>query len=157
MHVKFLNKAIYASSAVTPHKSSVTALKRVPFYPVPLFTRLDELMTQEGALKLKEKLLEQEKDLVVTQNEWLTQELNSRSEQLIQLRKERVTTMANLNSQVAIKDEEVRCALNRGYYFKFKFPLVVLFISMIDLCFSLATDKKFIFNSGFSEGILCRA
>jgi len=64
-------------------------------------------MTQEGALKLKEKFLEQEKDLMVSQNEWLTQELNARSEQLIQLRKERFTTVANMNAQLASKNEEV--------------------------------------------------
>ena len=69
--------------------------------------RFDELMTQEGALKLKEKLLEQEKDLMVSQNEWLTQELNGKSEQLIQLRKERFSTIANLNAQLATKNEEV--------------------------------------------------
>ncbi len=71
-------------------------------------SRLDELVSQEGALKLKEKLMEQEKDLVVTQNEWMSQELESKSTQLIQLRKERFTSMADLNSQISAKNEEVR-------------------------------------------------
>lgn len=51
--------------------------------------------------------MEQEKELVVSQSEWLTQELNSRSEQLIQLRKERFTTIGELKSKLFSKDEEV--------------------------------------------------
>ncbi len=49
-----------------------------------------------------------EKDLVVTQNEWLSQELESKSMQLIQLRMKRFTSMADLNSQISAKNEEVR-------------------------------------------------
>lgn len=49
----------------------------------------------------------QEKELIVTQNDWLTRELNSKSEQLIQLRKEHFTTIGELKSKISAKDEDV--------------------------------------------------
>ena len=64
-------------------------------------------MSHESAFKLKERLLVQEKDLVATQNEWLTQELNSKSEQLIELRKEHFTTIRELKCTISSKEEEV--------------------------------------------------
>lgn len=71
-------------------------------------------MAGESSLQLKERLLEQEKELLMTQNEWMTQELESKSETLIQLRKERSSTVGELESQVATKEEEVSFSLSLG-------------------------------------------
>jgi hypothetical protein len=68
---------------------------------------MDELMAGESALQLKEKLLEQEKDLLMTQNEWMTEELGSKSEQLIALKRERSSTVGDLESQLASAEEKV--------------------------------------------------
>lgn len=72
-----------------------------------LLCRLDEVVSEHSGLKLKEKLLEQEKDLLRTQNDWLTQELESKSETLVQLRKERSTVVGELESELSTKEEEV--------------------------------------------------
>ena len=71
-------------------------------------SRLDELVSDESGLRLKERLLEQEKELLKTQNEWLTQELESKSDQLIQLKKERSSTVGELESLISTKEEEVQ-------------------------------------------------
>lgn len=71
------------------------------------YFRLDELVSEDSGLRLKEKLLEQEKDLLKTQNDWLSQELECKSEQLIQLRKERTSVVGELESQLSARDEEV--------------------------------------------------
>lgn len=68
---------------------------------------MDELIAGESALQLKERLLEQEKELLMTQNEWMTQELENKSDQLIQLRKERSSTVGELEGQLATSEEEV--------------------------------------------------
>ena len=84
-----------------------TELAIYPFSTVFPHCRLDDLISEDSGLKLKEKLLEQEKDLLKTQNDWLTQELESKSEQLIQLRKERASTVGELESQSSTREEEV--------------------------------------------------
>ena len=68
---------------------------------------MDELISGESALQLKEKLLEQGKQMLMTQNDWLTQELDSKSTNLIQLRKERASAVGELEGQLSSKDEEV--------------------------------------------------
>lgn len=52
--------------------------------------------------------MEQEKGLLMTQNEWMTQELDQKSEKLIQLQKERSSIVGELESQLASKEEEVK-------------------------------------------------
>ncbi len=49
----------------------------------------------------------QEKELLLTQNEWMTQELEGKSDQLIQLRRERSSTVGDLESQLVTRNEEV--------------------------------------------------
>ena len=71
---------------------------------------MDELIAGESALQLKERLLEREKDILVTQNDWLTQELEGKTEKLNGLLKERSTIVGELESQGATKEEEVRLA-----------------------------------------------
>ena len=68
---------------------------------------MDELVAGESALRLKEKLLEQEKDLLMTQNEWMTQELEGKSKQLIDLKRERSTTVGELECQLSSNEEKV--------------------------------------------------
>ena len=69
--------------------------------------RYDEVITQEASLRLREQLLQQEKQLVKNQNEWLSQELQSKSDQVLQLKKERASTMTDLESKLSAKDQEV--------------------------------------------------
>ena len=78
------------------------------FVIIIFYFRIDELVSEESAFKLKEKLLEQEKELYRSQNEWLNQELECKSRQLNQLLKERSGAIGELESQLSAKDEEVR-------------------------------------------------
>lgn len=75
---------------------------------------MDKLISEESALKLKETLLEQERELLRTRNEYLTQELEAKAEKEIELRKERATAVGELESQLAAKNEEVRCIMSSG-------------------------------------------
>ena len=75
---------------------------------LPLFRhRLDDLASQEASLRLREQLLQQEKQLVKNQNEWLCRELQARSEELFQLRKERATFVGDLEGRLASREQEV--------------------------------------------------
>ncbi len=82
----------------------------VPEVSVVVFIvhRMDELAASDSALRLKERLLEQERDLLGTQNEWLRAELEAKAEQLIELNKERSGTVGELEGRVARQGEEVR-------------------------------------------------
>ena len=68
---------------------------------------MEELSTQESFLKLRESLLEQEKELVKTQNKWLARELEEKSSQLVGARKERAEAVADLEGRLASRDQEV--------------------------------------------------
>ncbi len=68
---------------------------------------LDELAVQESSLRLKEQLLQQEKTLLKSQNEWLSSELQDKSEQLLGLRKEKVSSLSELESKLSQKQDEV--------------------------------------------------
>ena len=70
--------------------------------------RLDDLASQEASQRLKEQLLQQEKQLVESQNKWLSTELETKSTQLFELRKEKASTVADLESKLNFKEEEVR-------------------------------------------------
>ena len=69
--------------------------------------RLDELASQEASLRLKEQLLQQEKQLVESQNRWLSDELEAKSTQLLELRKEKANTVAELEGKLNSSQEEV--------------------------------------------------
>ena len=69
---------------------------------------MEELAGQEASLRLREQLLQQEKQLVKNQNDWLSRELQTKSEELLQLRKEKGETVANLEGRLAAKEQEVR-------------------------------------------------
>lgn len=68
---------------------------------------LDELVVQEASFRLKEQLLQQEKHLIKSQNEWLSTELQTKSEQLLTLRKEQASTVSDLETRLSQKEEEV--------------------------------------------------
>lgn len=70
-------------------------------------TRLDELASQEASLRLKEHLVQQEKQLVESQNRWLSAELEEKSTQLLELRKEKTNTVAELEGKLNSSQEEV--------------------------------------------------
>ena len=86
-----------------------SSLSSSPSLSLPPSHRLDDLASQEASLRLREQLLQQEKQLVKTQNEWLSRELQARSEELFQLRKERATIVGGLEGQLASSNQEV-CA-----------------------------------------------
>ncbi|XP_064382187.1 nucleoprotein TPR-like isoform X2 [Halichondria panicea] len=81
----------------------ITSAKKSEFQ-----STLDELAVQESSLRLKEQLLQQEKTLFKSQNEWLSSELRDKSEQLLSLRKEKVSSLSELESKLAQKQDEVK-------------------------------------------------
>lgn len=95
----------HALCAGAKNKDTVSLLLQTPL--IFILFRLDDVLGEGAGLKLKEKLLTQEKELLATQNDWLSQELECKSDQLIQLRKERSSTVGELESQLATRDEEV--------------------------------------------------
>lgn len=81
--------------------------------------RLDDLASQEASLRLKEQLLQQEKQLVESQNRWLSDELEAKSTQLLELRKEKANTVAELEGKLNSSQEEVYvCVYARELNFK---------------------------------------
>ena len=77
---------------------------------------MEELAGQEASLRLREQLLQQEKQLVKNQNDWLSRELQAKSEELLQLRKEKGETVANLEGRLAAREQEVRAEWWGGEY-----------------------------------------
>ena len=73
-----------------------------------MFCRLDDLASQEASLRLKEQLVQQEKQLVESQNRWLSTELETKSTQLLELRKEKVNTVSELESKLNASEEQVK-------------------------------------------------
>lgn len=73
---------------------------------------------------MKEQLLQQEKSLLKSQNEWLSSELQSKSEQVLSLRKEKASCQSELENKLSQKQEEV------GWYHNYvneSFLLKVMF------------------------------
>ena len=70
-------------------------------------SKLDDLIGQEASLKLREQLLNQETVLVRQQNEMLSREVESKSAELLSVRKEKVTMVAELEGKLAMKELEV--------------------------------------------------
>ena len=74
-------------------------------------SRLDELVGQEASLRLREQLFSQEKSLIQEQNRWLSAELESKSSELLLVRKEKDTLQADLQGKIISRDQEVRVYL----------------------------------------------
>ena len=64
-------------------------------------------MVQDAALKLREQLSEQEKNFTASQNEWLSEELKQKTDELLQLKKEKISLLASLESTTAASNDEV--------------------------------------------------
>ena len=60
-----------------------------------LQVKLDEIQGQDVSVKYREKRLEQEKELLTSQNEWLSTELKNKTDELLSVRKEKVKLWNN--------------------------------------------------------------
>ncbi|XP_069088104.1 nucleoprotein TPR isoform X2 [Pleurodeles waltl] len=69
--------------------------------------KLDELQSTEVSVKYREKRLEQERDLVQNQNNWLNGELKSKTEELMSLSREKGNEILELKCTLENKKEEV--------------------------------------------------
>ncbi|XP_074635323.1 nucleoprotein TPR-like isoform X3 [Acropora palmata] len=69
--------------------------------------KLDQIESQETSLKFREKRIEQEKELIQKQNTWLTDELKTKTDELVQLRKEKSSQVFELQSRVEETTEEL--------------------------------------------------
>ena len=87
--------------------------------------RVDELIAGESALRMKETLLEKEVEVLKTQNEWLSQELDCKSDKLIQLRNERASVVGELESKVVTQEEKVCVGLCGCAHFHVPFFVAV--------------------------------
>ncbi|XP_020609857.1 nucleoprotein TPR-like isoform X1 [Orbicella faveolata] len=68
--------------------------------------KLDQIQSQETSFKFREKRIEQEKELIQRQNKWLSEELNSKTDELVKLRKEKSSQVLELQSQLDERTEE---------------------------------------------------
>ena len=75
---------------------------------LPWQARLDELVSQEASLHLREQLFGQEKSLIQEQNHWLSAELENKSSEVLLVRKEKDALQADLNGKLISRDQEVR-------------------------------------------------
>ncbi|XP_064188203.1 translocated promoter region b, nuclear basket protein isoform X2 [Anguilla rostrata] len=69
--------------------------------------KLDELQSSEVSIKYREKRMEQEKDLLQSQNTWLNTELKTKSEELLSLSREKGNEILELKCNLENKKEEV--------------------------------------------------
>lgn len=58
-------------------------------------------------MRLKEQLLQQEKQLVESQNRWLSAELETKSTQLLEVKKEKVNTVCELENKLSSSEDKV--------------------------------------------------
>ncbi|XP_028412966.1 nucleoprotein TPR-like isoform X2 [Dendronephthya gigantea] len=68
--------------------------------------KLDELKSKETSYQLREKRLEQEKDLVTKQRDWFDSLLKKKSEEYFLLRKEQTSTITQLQTSLDAKIDE---------------------------------------------------
>ncbi|XP_061093863.1 translocated promoter region b, nuclear basket protein isoform X2 [Conger conger] len=74
---------------------------------VELQLKLDELQSSEVSIKYREKRMEQEKDLVQSQNTWLNTELKTKSEELLSLSREKGNEILELKCNLENRKEEL--------------------------------------------------
>ena len=70
-------------------------------------SKLDDFVTQEASLNLREQLLSQEKQLLQQQNQWLTNELETKSKELLEVKKEKTACLSDKEMSLTKKDQEV--------------------------------------------------
>ncbi|KAJ7387616.1 hypothetical protein OS493_000951 [Desmophyllum pertusum] len=69
--------------------------------------KLDQIQSQETSFKFREKRIEQEKELIERQNKWLSEELKTKTDELVKLRKEKSSQVLELQSQLDERTEEL--------------------------------------------------
>ncbi|XP_067893509.1 translocated promoter region b, nuclear basket protein isoform X2 [Heterodontus francisci] len=74
---------------------------------IDLQLKLDELQVSEVSIKYREKRLEQEKELLMNQNSWLNTELKTKTDELLELRREKSNEILELRCNLENKKDEV--------------------------------------------------
>ncbi|XP_075689568.1 nucleoprotein TPR isoform X2 [Rhinoderma darwinii] len=74
---------------------------------VELQLKLDELQSSEVSIKYREKRLEQEKELLQTQNNWLNTELRSKTDELLSVQRLKGNEILELKGSLENKKDEV--------------------------------------------------
>ncbi|NXP79563.1 TPR protein, partial [Ramphastos sulfuratus] len=74
---------------------------------VKLQLKLDELQTSDVSMKYREKRLEQEKELLQNQNNWLNTELKAKTDELLHTAREKGNEILELKCSLENKNEEV--------------------------------------------------
>ncbi|KAK2835272.1 hypothetical protein Q5P01_015756 [Channa striata] len=69
--------------------------------------KLDELETAEVNIKYKEKRMEQEKELLLSQTSWLSEELKAKSEELLSLSRQKGNDILELKCTLENKEDEL--------------------------------------------------
>ncbi|XP_063796301.1 nucleoprotein TPR [Pseudophryne corroboree] len=82
-------------------------LKEANAEKVELQLKLDELQSSEVSVKYREKRLEQEKELLQTQNNWLNTELRSKTDELLSVQREKGNNILELKGALENKKDEV--------------------------------------------------
>lgn len=82
-------------------------LKEANVAKVQLQLKLDELQSSEVSIKYREKRLEQEKELLQTQNNWLNTELRSKTDELLSVQREKGNEILKLRGALENKKDEV--------------------------------------------------
>ncbi|XP_078074443.1 translocated promoter region b, nuclear basket protein isoform X2 [Mustelus asterias] len=74
---------------------------------IDLQLKLDELQVSEVSIKYREKRLEQEKELLINQNSWLNAELKTKTDELLELRREKSNEILELRCNLENKKDEM--------------------------------------------------
>uniref|UniRef100_A0A8C5Q972 Nucleoprotein TPR n=1 Tax=Leptobrachium leishanense TaxID=445787 RepID=A0A8C5Q972_9ANUR len=82
-------------------------LKEANVAKLELQLKLDELQSSEVSVKYREKRLEQEKELLLSQNTWLNKELRSKTDELLAVHREKGNEVLELKGNLENKKDEV--------------------------------------------------
>ncbi|XP_075038773.1 nucleoprotein TPR isoform X2 [Mixophyes fleayi] len=81
-------------------------LKEANAGKIELQLKLDELQSSEVSIKYREKRLEQEKELLQTQNNWLNAELRAKTDELLSVQREKGNNILELKGSLENKKDE---------------------------------------------------
>ncbi|XP_056379611.1 nucleoprotein TPR isoform X2 [Hyla sarda] len=82
-------------------------LKESSAAKMELQLKLDEIQSSEVSIKYREKRLEQEKELLQTQNNWLNNELRSKTDELLSVQRQKGNEILELKGSLENKTDEV--------------------------------------------------
>ena len=68
---------------------------------------MDDLVAHEASLKLREQIVERDKQLMLQQNDWLSQEVESKNSQLLSAKKELSSLITEKGHALSVKEQEV--------------------------------------------------